>query len=103
MSYINSVYTSNLPQDATFTLSIGGYQVGNAVLFIICLWSWISNEPLKCSIVDIKLFQLVCLLVFSYLPPPPPQFSAYYHNMLLFVEDVVNLSHVCVTFKAVLC
>lgn len=26
MSYINSVYTSNLPQDATFTLSIGGYQ-----------------------------------------------------------------------------
>ena len=27
MSYINSVYTSNLPQDATFTLSIGGYQV----------------------------------------------------------------------------
>lgn len=30
MSYINSVYTSNLPQDATFTLSIGGYQVGTA-------------------------------------------------------------------------
>ncbi|KAL9975258.1 hypothetical protein ACROYT_G012400 [Oculina patagonica] len=26
MSYINSVYTANLPQDATFTLSIGGYQ-----------------------------------------------------------------------------
>ncbi|XP_031574449.1 piezo-type mechanosensitive ion channel component 2-like [Actinia tenebrosa] len=26
MSYINSVYTSNPPQDATFTLSIGGYQ-----------------------------------------------------------------------------
>jgi hypothetical protein len=29
MSYINSVYTSNPPQDATFTLSIGGYQVYN--------------------------------------------------------------------------
>lgn len=32
MSYINSVYASILPQDATFTLSIGGYQVGDVLL-----------------------------------------------------------------------
>ena len=41
MSYINSVYTSNLPQDATFTLSIGGYQVGNG--FVSALGSVMHN------------------------------------------------------------
>ena len=27
MSFINSAYISNIPVDATFTLSVGGYQV----------------------------------------------------------------------------
>ncbi|EDO30292.1 predicted protein [Nematostella vectensis] len=34
MSYINSVYTSNPPQDATFTLSIGGYQPQRQAQFV---------------------------------------------------------------------
>ena len=41
MSYINSVYTSNLPNDATFSLTIGGYQVGEVTSFYI---AHISND-----------------------------------------------------------
>ena len=35
MSFINSAYISNIPVDATFTLSVGGYQVGFLSLSII--------------------------------------------------------------------
>ena len=34
MSYINSVYTTSLPSDATFTLTIGGYQVSSRIRVI---------------------------------------------------------------------
>ena len=41
MSFINSAYISNIPVDATFTLSVGGYQVRSISP------SYLNNESMR--------------------------------------------------------
>lgn len=68
MSYINSVYTSNLPQDATFTLSIGGYQVGSG--FVSALGSVMQYEPYQLKMIDCSHFIISTYCFCPSLPPP---------------------------------
>ncbi len=46
MSFINSAYISNIPVDATFTLTVGGYQVR---FYMITKYIW------NCAEVKVKV------------------------------------------------